>query len=486
MRPEWSSLRKKFARLLAARCHECHGPQKQKGNLRLDSRAAVLAGGDTGPAVVLAKPDESLLVDAIRYGETYQMPPKSQLPAEEIATLVEWVRRGAPWGHETAGDGAKPAASFDLKARAGHWSFQPLADATPPTPARTDWAATPLDRFILAGLEAAGLAPAAPADKLTLLRRVTYDLTGLPPTPAEIDAFLADDSAAAYERVVERLLASPHYGERWARHWLDLVRYAETHGHEFDYDIPNAYRYRDYVIRAFNADVPYDQFVIEHVAGDLLPAPRRNPTAGFNESIIATGFFFFGEAKHSPVDVRQDEADRIDNQIDVLAKTFLGLTVSCARCHDHKFDAISTKDYYALAGYLQSSRYQQAFIDPAESTAPLVAELQQIADERQRLCSDFARWSLSQELTRLAETHARSAGGRRPPRGRRTCTTRRWPQHDDVMHAWAGANAPVAAANAGTSSAGTGTSFSERRTRLAAAIEGRDRVVRGDNAPPIR
>src|SRR5207237_991724 len=182
--------------------------------------------------------------------------------------------------------------------------------------------------------EAKGLSPAPPADKRTLLRRVTFDLIGLPPTPAEIDAYLRDDSPRAFERVVDRLLASPHYGERWGRHWLDLVRFAETHGHEFDFPIPEAYRYRDYVIRAFNADVPYDQFVREHVAGDLLPKPRRHPTDGFNESVIGSGFWFLGEEVHSPVDVRQAQADRFDNRIDVLTKTFVGLTVACARCHD--------------------------------------------------------------------------------------------------------------------------------------------------------
>ncbi len=213
------------------------------------------------------------------------------------------------------------------------------------------------------------------------MRRVTFDLVGLPPSEREITAFLADSAPGAYERVVDRLLASPRYGERWARHWLDLVRYAETYGHEFDFDIPHAYRYRDYVIRAFNDDLPYDQFIVEQVAGDLLVQPRRHPIEGFNESIIGTGAFLFGEAKHAPVDVRQDEADRIDNQIDVFAKTFLALTVSCARCHDHKFDAIATKDYYALAGYLQSSRCQQAFIDPPQAHA---APLQSLAELRTR------------------------------------------------------------------------------------------------------
>ncbi len=390
--------------LLAARCHECHGPQKQKANLRLDSRPAVLKGGDTGPAVVPGKPEESLLVDAIRYGQSYQMPPKSQLPVDEIATLIEWVRLGAPWGADSAPTTAAVSGTFDLQARAKHWCFQRLAAVDPPEVQDASWIKTPVDRFILAGLEAAGMKPAPPCDKATLLRRVTYDLIGLPPTPAEINDFLADASPAAYEEVVDRLLASPHYGERWARHWLDLVRYAETHGHEHDFEMANPYRYRDYVIRALNADLPYDQFVIEHVAGDLLSVPRRDPREGTNESIIATGFFFLGEAKHSPVDVRQDDGERIDNQIDVFAKTFLALTVSCARCHDHKFDPISTKDYYALAGYLQSSRYQQAFIDPVEPLTERIAKLQVIKRQRERASVELTREVLASQIERLADT----------------------------------------------------------------------------------
>jgi mono/diheme cytochrome c family protein len=455
---------KKVRPLLAARCHECHGPQKQKGNLRLDSRFAVLKGGDTAPAVVPGKPDESLLVDAIRYGEIYQMPPKSQLPPQEIANLVEWVRIGAPWGRDVApsSDGVQGAAVFDLQARLSHWSFQPLASAPPPEVAGIDWVKTPVDRFILAGLEAAGISPAPAADKPALIRRVTYDLIGLPPTPAQIDVFLCDQSPSAYESLVDSLLASPHYGERWARHWLDLVRYAETYGHEFDYDMPNAFRYRDYVIRALNADVPYDQFAIEHVAGDLLPAPRRHPQEGFNESIIGTGCFFFGEAKHSPVDVRADEAERIDNQIDVLAKTFLGLTVSCARCHDHKFDAISTRDYYALAGYLQSSRYQQAFIDPPQALEKSIAELNHLHAERRQTAMRYAQVVLAPRLTRLAD--AMLSPGESP-------SAEAWAKHlngqaltrvDDVFHPWAVLmqKQPEEATD----------DFSARRAKLAAAL----------------
>lgn len=363
--------------VIVAKCQACHGSEKQKGDLRLDSREAVLKGGRTGPAVAPGKPDESLLVDAINYGDLFQMPPKSKLSDKEIATITKWVEQGAIWpgtdkGHASGSGAVKP---FDLKERAKHWSFQPVRAPALPAVKHTAWAETAVDRFILAKLEASGLAPAEDASKRTLIRRATYDLIGLPPTPQEVADFLADRSPDAFETVVERLLASPQYGERWGRHWLDLVRFAETSGHEFDYDIPNAWRYRDYVIRAFNADLPYDRFVVEHLAGDLLASPRRHPTEGFNESVLGTGFFFFGEGTHSPVDVSDDSVLRVDNQLDVMAKTFLGLTVACARCHDHKFDAISTKDYYALAGFLRSSRHQLAFLDPADKIKEKTEEL---------------------------------------------------------------------------------------------------------------
>lgn len=387
--------------ILVARCHECHVGDEPKGNLRLDSRESALAGGDTGPAVVAGNPDTSLLVDAIRYGDLYQMPPDSRLPAEEVKTLEEWVRRGAPWGPNAAGPATPAAKQFDLAERSKHWSFQPLRDPQPPQVADIDWIKTPVDRFLLEKLTAAGIKPAPPADRRALLRRVTFDLTGLPPSPAEIEAFVADTAANAYEKVVHRLLASPHYGERWARHWLDLVRFAETHGHEFDFDIPNAYRYRDYVIRALNDDLPYNRFVVEHVAGDLLE-PRPNPLDSTNESVVATGWYFFGEAVHSPVDVRADEATRIDNQIDVFSKVFLGLTVSCARCHDHKFDAISTKDYYALAGYLQSSRYQQAPIDAPGKLTSEVRSLQEVHEARTRLAERSLQSIVVPWLSQLA------------------------------------------------------------------------------------
>ena len=391
--------------ILATRCQACHGPTKQKGGLRLDSRKSILAGGTSGPAVVPFDTKESLLVDAINYGETYQMPPKSKLPDGEIATLTRWVQMGAPWGIEPESttpptpDPARPE-SRNLKTKAAdwpsafqtrskYWSFQPIHRMAPPTSnGSLGWSRNAIDAFILATLRRHGLQPTPEASRRSLIRRLSYDLIGLPPTPKEIDAFLADRTPDAYERLVERLLASPRYGERWSRHWLDLVRYAETAGHEFDYDILNATRYRDYVIRALNTDIPYDQFVVEQIAGDLMPTPRRHPVLGFNESIIGTGFFFFGEGTHSPVDVREEEIRRTDNQIDVFSKTFLGLTVSCARCHDHKFDPISNQDYYALAGFFHSSRYQQAFIDTPERFLSPISRLSKAKRDIESLLAD--------------------------------------------------------------------------------------------------
>lgn len=389
--------------LLVEKCQTCHGPNKQQGSLRLDSRASILTGGDSGPAVVPGKVDKSLLIEVIHYGgDTFQMPPKGKLKETEIAALTKWVEQGIPWPKNDVAAVGKVEAFNLAERKSKHWSFQPLTAPAPPAVKQTDWVRTPVDAFILSKLEQAGLKPAAPADKRALLRRVSFDLTGLPPTPAEIDAFLADDTPQAYEKVIDRLLASPRYGERWARHWLDLARYAETAGHEFDFEMPTAYRYRDYVIRAYNDDLPYNQFVIEHLAGDLLPEPRRNPTEQWNESILGTGFFFLGESKHSPVDIREDEAARVDNQLDVLSKTFLGLTVACARCHDHKFDAISTKDYYALAGFLQSSRQQDAYLD-SETIRPRAEALSQVKGRARQMAAEAVKGSRRKQAGELGQ-----------------------------------------------------------------------------------
>ena len=379
--------------ILISRCFDCHsgkladGAKEPKGNLRLDSLEAAKKGGDTGPAVVPGNLKESLLVDAINYGQLYQMPPKTKLPAEEIATLTKWVEMGAPWPKGAGESLAASDKTFDLaKRKADHWCWQPVKKVAPPSVKNEAWPRQPLDRFILAKLEEKGLGPSSPADKRTLIRRAYFDLIGLPPKPEEVEAFLKDESPQAFEKVVDGLLNSPHFGERWGRHWLDLVRYAESRGHEFEPNIPNAWQYRDYVIRALNADVPFDQFVTEHIAGDLVVNPRLNPDAKFNESILGTGFWFLGEEVHSPVDIRKDETDRLDNRLDVMTKTFLGVTVTCARCHDHKFDAISQKDYYALIGFLISSGYRQVGFESLEHNRKIAAELETLrADVRKEL-----------------------------------------------------------------------------------------------------
>jgi hypothetical protein len=367
----------KIRPLLSQHCFECHSAKssKLKASLMLDSRARVIKGGETGAAIVPFKPDESLLISAIHY-RSMEMPPKGKLAKEEIENLERWVKIGAPWPNEPEPTDAARLINFDLAARkASHWAWQPVREPTLPSVNDTRWAKQPLDRFVLAKLEQSDLKPAPPIDRFGLIRRLSFDLLGLPPDPSTVRAFAEDNSSDAIEKLIDAMLRSPRFGEHWGRHWLDLVRYAESRGHEFDADAPNAYQYRDYIIRAMNADVPYNQLVLEHVAGDLLDQPRLDPAGKINESILGTGFWFLGEWVHSPVDIRKDETDRFDNMIDVMSKTFLGLTVSCARCHDHKFDAISSRDYYALSGFLQGSHYRQARFETIELERRMAREL---------------------------------------------------------------------------------------------------------------
>lgn len=389
--------------LLVEHCQKCHGAEKQKGELRLDSREALLKGGETGPGIVAGKPAESELIKALKYDpDGYQMPPEGKLPDETVAVFVKWVEMGAPWPAmaPTGRDRLAPTGAEEFQRRSQRYAFQPLKRVTPPAVKQTSWPRTPIDRFVLSQLETAGQSPAAEADKRTWIRRVYLDTLGLPPTPEVVAAFLADESPAAHERVIDELLASPRFGERWGRHWLDLVRYAESRGHEFDYDVPNPWHYRDYVIQSINGDLPYDEFVVEHVAGDLVEEgretreKRREPaespstknssqpsTLNSQQSAhpsVATGFWYLGEWVHSPVDIRKDETDRIDNMLDVFGKTFLGLTLGCARCHDHKFDPISQKDYYALAGYIQSTSYAQRPFEVLEHNRQIQSQLRDL------------------------------------------------------------------------------------------------------------
>lgn len=364
---------KKVRPLLAEHCYSCHSvnAKKVQAGLLVDSRASLLAGGDSGEAIVPGDADGSLLLEAVRY-ETYEMPPKGKLPAADIETFERWVGMGAPWPKEAAPTAKTVQPEFNLQQRkTEHWVWQPIKKPEVPDVEDTAWPNNDADHFVLRGLEQEKLKPARDVSRSALLRRLYFDLIGLPPSPDEVHKFLRDETPTALQSLVDRLLASPHFGERWGRHWLDVVRYAESRGHEFDNDAPNAYQYRDYVIRALNADVPYDQFVREHIAGDLLESPRLHPELGFNESILGTGFWFLGEWVHSPVDIRKDESDRFDNMIDVMSKAFLGVTVACARCHDHKFDAISTADYYSLTGFLQSSDFRQVRFESIEKNRRL-------------------------------------------------------------------------------------------------------------------
>ncbi|MFN3485230.1 MAG: DUF1553 domain-containing protein [Planctomycetota bacterium] len=343
--------------VLADKCYKCHSAKagKVKADLALDTREGLLRGGESGPAIVPGDPDRSLLIRAIRYTEgDLEMPPKEadRLTPEQVRDFERWVKMGAPdpRGSDATPPAAKPKLDF-AEARK-FWSYRPVQD--PPLPAVRDrsWPESPIDFFILAKLEEKGLRPAPDADKRTLLRRVSFDLTGLPPTPEQMEAFLADDSPDAFAKVVERLLASPHYGERWGRHWLDVVRYADTAGCNSDYPIPQMYRYRNWVIQAFNEDKPYGDFIREQLAGDLLPWKNWEER---NEKVIATGYIANSRRFASSENGIQHLI--IEDTIDNLGRTFLGLTIHCARCHDHKFDAISNEDYYALYGIFQSTRY---------------------------------------------------------------------------------------------------------------------------------
>ncbi len=311
-------------------------------------------GGDSGPALIPGDPLKSLLIQAVSYtNDDLRMPPKSKLSQEEINTLVEWVKRGAPDPREAL-SGQDRRGTDEFESRRQHWAYQAMRHPQPPKVADSTWSENPIDRFISARLQAEKLKPSPMADRHTLIRRVSFDLIGLPPTPDEIEAFVNDNRPDAWERVVDRLLASPYYGERWGRHWLDLVRYADTNGADENKTYAHAWRYRDYVVRSFNADKPFDQFAHEQLAGDLLPETQDESLR--NDRLIATGFWLLGPKMLAEQDKDKLQIDVVDEQMDVLSKTFLAQTLTCARCHDHKFDPFSAKDYYALAGILRSTK----------------------------------------------------------------------------------------------------------------------------------
>jgi mono/diheme cytochrome c family protein len=347
---------KKIRPLLVTNCYNCHSANtNSKGGLRVDDRNGMIHGGGRGPALVPGHPEKSLLIDAVKHShKNVKMPPNKHLTAQEIADLTRWVKDGAAWPKIDAVELPNKYKLRYAKLRKEHWAFQPVLEAKVPAVKDQAWARDDIDRFVLAKVEEKDLQPVRDADRIALIRRVTFDLTGLPPTPAEIDAYLGDSAKpqAAFAKVVDRLLASSAFGERWGRHWLDIARYGESTGSARNLPLPHAWRYRDYVIDAFNSDKPYDQFIREQIAGDLLPAKSQKER---DEQMIATGFLALGVKDVNQRFKVRFTMDNIDEQIDTVTRSVLALTASCARCHDHKFDPIPTTDYYALAGIFHSS-----------------------------------------------------------------------------------------------------------------------------------
>jgi hypothetical protein len=405
----------KIRPVLVDRCVECHSGDEPESGLNLESRAGLLRGGELGTAVLPGKPDQSLLISALKHDEFIKMPPKEKLPTRQVLDFTRWVKMGAPWPNSKP---VKPGSPIipDAEALPGqiftpeqrfHWAFQPVADPMPPT-LKSEWPQSPIDHFILSDLNAAKLHPAAPADKRTLIRRATFDLTGLPPTLSEVDAFLSDDSADAFAKVVDRLLESSRYGEHWGRHWLDVVRYADSNGLDENLSYANAFRYRDYVISAFNDDKPYGRFVQEQIAGDLLPElsdERQNI-----DRYLATGFLAIGPKMLAEDDPMKMQMDIIDEQINTLGQAFMGLTLGCARCHDHKFDPLPTEDYYSLAGIFKSSKtmenhkvvavwYERPLVSAAvtEKIAAIDKEVARITQEIEQFKAD-QRARISKQL----------------------------------------------------------------------------------------
>ncbi len=363
----------KIRPVLTTQCGKCHSStaEKLRGGLRLDSRETLRLGGDSGPAIVPGNPEESLLLKAIRYRDKdLRMPPKAKLPDAVVADFETWIKMGAP-DPRTGPSAVAARPSIDLAKGREFWSFRSPKKSVPPAVKQTDWPRGEIDRFLLAALESRGLEPVADAVRSRLLRRVTFDLIGLPPEPEELDAFLADNAPGAFARVVDRLLASPRFGERWGRHWLDVARFAESSG-KTNFTYPQAWRYRDWAIASFSTDKPYDQFVREQIAGDLLPAVEDRKRA---DQIIATGFLAMGSKAHDAENRGQFILDVVDEQIEATTRAFLGLTVACARCHDHKMDPIPQRDYYALSGIFRSTQTCSgtlAGVFPNFNASPLV------------------------------------------------------------------------------------------------------------------
>jgi hypothetical protein len=397
----------KIRPLLAANCLACHGERAMAG-LRVDSRDGLLRGGETGPALVPGDPEKSAIYKAVQHAEGFPRMPRgrAKLAAQDIDALAEWIRGGAVWpsAGDAAPDAAPPAAAAERAITAeqrAFWSFQPIASHAPPEVRDTAWPRTGIDRFILARLEREGLGPVGPADRLTLLRRAALDLTGLPPTPQEVDAFLADEAPDAFDRLVDRLLDSPHYGEAWGRQWLDVARYGEDDYRSLDpmgrglNPYPNAHLYRDWVIRAFNEDMPYDQFVTAQLAADLLDEPGRI------RHLPALGFLGLGPWYYDNGAVEITRADERHDRVDAVSRGMLGLTVGCARCHDHKYDPIPTKDYYSLAGVFLNTEYHEYPLAP-KAVVEERKKLEEALEQKREMLREYT----STEAQQLAGTLA--------------------------------------------------------------------------------
>lgn len=373
--------------LLVEKCLSCHGAEKQKAGLRLDTAAGWKTGGESGPAIVPGQPGQSLLIKALNGSDGIKlMPPKGKLGDRDIALLTRWVAGGAADPREGPATTAKadnwPA---EFRKRLDWWSLKPLRPVAEPPPADDGWGSDPIDRFIGKALGSAGLKPAPPADPAVLLRRLSFVLTGLPPaasTSARFEESLARDPQAAYGRLVDELLASPHFGERFARHWMDVVRYTDTYGYEWDNPAKGSHEYRDYLIRAFNADLPYDRFLREQVAGDLMAEPRVNRGQGINESLIGPMFFHMGEHRHgSSLEFNGVHQEMVNNKVDAFSKAFLAMTVACSRCHDHKLEAVSQRDYYALGAVFMTPRWTSRVVDAPGKNDKAISRLSGLRSE---------------------------------------------------------------------------------------------------------